>query len=255
MIYIKSKAEIEKMRVPAEIMKKVLKAVKENIREGISTLEIDTLIDSIITEAGATASSKGVECMYRGGKRFKHASCISVNEEIIHGIPSATKILKKGDVVSVDIVICKNGWHADAGRTFIVGEGSAEAKKLVKVAEQAFFAGVDKAVAGNRIGDISHAIQETVEKNGFNVLRDFQGHGIGRDMHEDPGVPNMGRAGHGERLQVGMALAIEPMILAGSPDVVVGPDKWVIKSKDRRLTAYYENTIVITEEGPEILTL
>lgn len=255
MIYIKSKAEIEKMRVPAEIMKKVLKAMGENAKEGVSTLELDTIAENIMKENGATPSFRGVECMYKGGKRFKHATCISVNEEIIHGIPSATKILKNGDVVCVDVGVYKGGWHADAGRTFIVGEGTAEAKKLVKVAEQAFFAGVDKAVVGNRIGDISHAVQETVEKNGFNLLRDFQGHGIGREMHEDPGVPNMGRAGHGERLQAGMALAIEPMIVAGSPEVVVGPDKWVIKTKDRRLTAYYENTIVITEEGTEILTL
>lgn len=255
MIYIKSKAEIDKMRVPAEIMKKVLQAMKENIRVGISTEELDSIAEKVMRDNGATPSFFGVECMYRGGKRFSHATCISVNEEIIHGIPSSQKILKNGDVVCVDVGVYKGGFHADAGRTFIVGEGTNLAKKLVKVAEQAFFAAVDQAIVGNRIGDISHAVQMTVESNGFSLLEDFQGHGIGREMHEDPGVPNTGRAGHGERLQAGMALAIEPMIVAGSPEVVVGKDKWVIKTRDRSLTAYYENTIVITEKGPEILTL
>jgi len=198
---------------------------------------------------------EGLSACTKGGKKFRHATCISVNEEIIHGVPSPTKILKKGDLVSVDVGVYKGGYHADAGRSFIVGEGSELAKKLIKVAEQAFFAGVDKAVAGNRIGDISHAIQTTVEKNGFQLLEDFQGHGIGREMHEDPGVPNIGKPGRGERLANGMTLAIEPMIVAGSNEVIVGPDKWVIKTRDRSLTAYYENTIAITENGPEILTL
>lgn len=255
MIYIKSKAEIDKMRVPAEIMKKVLQAIKENIREGISTEELDTIAENIMKENGAVPSFRGVPCMYKGGKKFRHATCISVNEEIIHGIPSPTKILKKGDLVSVDIGVYKGGYHADAGRSYIVGEGSALAQKLVKVAEQAFFAGVDKAVAGNRIGDISNAIQTTVESNGFSLLEDFQGHGIGKELHEDPGVPNIGKPGRGERLANGMTLAIEPMIVAGSNEVIVGPDKWVIKTRDRSLTAYYENTIAITEQGPEILTL
>jgi len=255
MIYLKSKTEIEKMRVPAEIMKKVLKAMEENIREGISTEELDTIAENVMKENGAAPSFRGVECMYKGGKRFRHATCISVNEEIIHGIPSPTKILKKGDLVSVDVGVYKGGYHADAGRSFVVGEGSELAKKLVKVAEQAFFAGVDKAVVGNRIGDISYAIQTTVEKNGFKLLEDFQGHGIGRELHEDPGVPNIGNPGRGERIAKGMTLAIEPMIVAGSNEVIVGPDKWVIKTRDRSLTAYYENTVAITEDGPEILTL
>ena len=136
-----------------------------------------------------------------------------------------------------------------------MGEGTEFAKKLVRVAEQAFFAGIDKAIIGNRIGDISNAIQQTVEKNGFRLLEDFQGHGIGKELHEDPGVPNIGKPGKGVRIQSGMTLAIEPMIVAGSPEVVVGPDKWVVKTKDRSLTAYYENTIAITENGVEILTL
>jgi len=254
MIYIKSKKDIEAMKVPAEIMKEVLKEIEKNIREGVTTAYLDYVAENVMTKNGAVPSFRGVECPYRGGKTYSHATCISVNEDIIHGIPNS-KPLKKGDVVSVDVGVYKGGFHADAGRTFIVGEGSALAKKLVKVTEQAFFAGVDQAVAGNRIGDISNAIQTVVEGAGFNLLREYQGHGIGREMHEDPGVPNIGKKGRGERLQVGMALAIEPMVVAGSPDIVVGKDKWTVSTRDGKLSAYYENTIVITEDGPEILTL
>lgn len=254
MIYIKSKKEIEQMRVPAEIMKEVLAEIEKNIREGVTTAYLDYVAENVMLKHGAVPSFRGVECPYRGGKTYTHATCISVNEDVIHGIPNS-KPLKKGDVVSVDVGVYKGGFHADAGRTFIVGEGSALAKKLVKVTEQAFFAGVDEAVAGNRIGDISNAIQTVVENAGFNLLREYQGHGIGREMHEDPGVPNIGKKGRGERLQVGMALAIEPMVVVGSPEIVVGKDKWVISTKDHNLSAYYENTIVITEDGPEILTL
>ena len=254
MVYIKSKKEIEQMRVPAEIMKEVLKEIKNNIREGVTTAYLDYVAENVMTKHGATPSFRGVECPYRGGKPYTHATCISVNEDIIHGIPNS-RPLKNGDVVSVDVGVYKGGFHADAGRTFIVGEGSPLAKKLVQVTEQAFFAGVDQAIPGNRIGDISNAIQTVVESAGFNLLREYQGHGIGREMHEDPGVPNMGKKGRGERLQAGMALAIEPMVVAGSPEVVVGADKWVVTTKDKKLSAYYENTIVITEEGTEILTL
>ena len=254
MIYIKSEKEIEKMRIPAEIMKELLKEIEKNIREGVTTAYLDYVAENIMIKHGAVPSFRGVECPYRGGKTYTHATCISVNDEIIHGIPNS-KPLKKGDVVSVDVGVYKGGYHADAGRTFIVGEGTDIAKRLVKTTEQAFFAGVDQAISGNRIGDISNAIQTVVEKAGYNLLREYQGHGIGKEMHEDPGVPNIGKRGRGERLQAGMALAIEPMVVIGSPDIVVGPDKWVVKTKDGKISAYYENTIVITEDGPEILTL
>lgn len=254
MIHIKSEKEIELMRQSAEIMKKVLKAIKEEIKEGVTTSYLDFVAEKVMKENGATPSFRGVECPYRGGKTYTHAICVSVNDEIIHGIPSG-RVLKKGDVVSVDVGVYKNGFHADAGRTFIVGEGSKIAKKLVQVTEAAFFEGIAQAVPGNRIGDISNAIQTYVEKAGFNLLREFQGHGIGREMHEDPGVPNIGKKGRGERLQKGMALAIEPMVTEGSPDIYVAKDKWTIKTTDGKLTAYYENTIVITDGEPEILTL
>lgn len=254
MIYIKSKKEIDAMRVPCDIMKEVLKEIEKNIREGVTTAYLDYVAENVMLKHGATPSFRGVECPYRGGKTYTHATCISVNEDIIHGIPNE-RPLKKGDLVSVDIGVYKNGFHADAGRTFIVGEGSPVAKKLVKVTEQAFFAGVDQAIPGNRIGDISNAIQTVVEKAGFNLLREYQGHGVGRELHEDPGVPNIGKKGRGERLQAGMTLAIEPMVVEGSPDIVIGKDKWVVSTRDKKLSCYYENTIAITEDGPEILTL
>ena len=254
MIHIKSEKEIELMRQSAEIMKKVLKAIKEEVKEGVTTSYLDFVAEKVMKENGAIPSFRGVECPYRGGKTYSHAICVSVNDEIIHGIPSG-RVLKNGDVVSVDVGVYKSGFHADAGRTFIVGEGSKIAKKLVQVAEAAFFEGIAQAVPGNRIGDISNAIQTYVEKAGFNLLREFQGHGIGREMHEDPGVPNIGKKGRGERLTKGMALAIEPMVTEGSPDIYVAKDKWTIKTKDGKLTAYYENTIVITDGEPEILTL
>lgn len=254
MINIKSEKEIELMRQSAEVMKKVLKALKEEVKEGVTTSYLDFVAEKIMKENGATPSFRGVECPYRGGKTYTHAICVSVNDEIIHGIPSG-RVLKNGDVVSVDVGVYKNGFHSDAGRTFIVGEGSKIAKKLVQVTEAAFFEGIAQAVPGNRIGDISNAIQTYVEKAGFNLLREFQGHGIGREMHEDPGVPNIGKKGRGERLQKGMALAIEPMVTEGSPDIYVAKDKWTIKTQDGKLTSYYENTIVITDGEPEILTI
>ena len=254
MIYIKSKKEIDAMRVPCDIMKEVLSEIEKNIRPGVTTAYLDYVAENVMLKHGATPSFRGIECPYRGGKTYTHATCISVNEDIIHGIPNE-RPLKNGDLVSVDIGVYKNGFHADAGRTFIVGEGSELAKKLVKVTEQAFFAGVDQAVPGNRIGDISNAIQTVVEKAGFNLLREYQGHGVGRELHEDPGVPNIGKKGRGERLQAGMTLAIEPMVVAGSPDIVIGKDKWVVSTRDGKLSCYYENTIAITEDGPEILTL
>ena len=254
MINIKNEKEIELMRQSAEIMKKVLKAIESEVKSGVTTSYLDFVAEKVMKSNGAVPSFRGVECPYKGGKTYTHATCISVNEEIIHGIPSG-RVLKEGDVVCVDVGVYKNGFHSDAGRTFIVGKGSKTAQRLVEVAKNAFFEGAAKAVPGGRIGDISNAIQTYVEKAGFNLLREFQGHGIGREMHEDPGVPNIGKKGRGERLEKGMALAIEPMVTEGSPDIYVAKDKWTIKTQDGKLTAYYENTIVITDSEPEILTL
>ena len=254
MIYIKTEKEIELMREAGRILKQILEEIQKNVKPGVTVAYLDYVAEKKMKQLGAKSSFIGVECPYRGGKTYSHVTCISVNDEIIHGIPSGRVILN-GDVVSVDMAVYKNGYHADAGRTYIAGTGTKKAERLVKAAEVAFFAGVDQAVVGNRIGDISNAIQNSVIKEGFDLLREYQGHGIGKEMHEDPGVPNVGKKGTGERLQTGMALAIEPMVVEGSPDVIVGKDKWVVKTRDGKLSSYYENTVIITENGPEIVTL
>lgn len=255
MITIKSEKEIKLMEEAAEVLKAALKAIEENIRPGVSTLYLNDVAEKAMKAHGAIPAFKGVPCPYRGGKPYKWAICTSVNDEIIHGIPCSDVILKEGDIVSVDLGTYKNGWCSDAGRTYAVGKVSPVCEKLIKVAKDAFFAGIDQAVPGNRVGDISNAIQIYVEKNGFSLLREYQGHGIGEEMHEDPGVPNIGKKGTGPRLQAGMALAIEPMICEGSPDVYVKRDKWTVATVDGKMTAYYENTIVITNDGVKILTL
>ena len=253
MINIKSKKEIELMRVPAEILKKVLVEVEKWVKPGVSTLELDEVAARVIKENGAVASFKGVPCPYRGGKSFKHTLCLSVNDEIIHGIPSKY-ILKEGDVLCLDIGVFKGGYHADAGRTFGVGKISDKSKKLIEVSKRAFFEGIKYAKEGCRVGDISNAIETYVTKEGFTLLEEYQGHGVGKELHEDPGVPNIGRKGTGPRLSQGMALAIEPMICEGSNKVYVKNDKWTVATVDGKCTSYYENTIVITDGEPEILT-
>lgn len=255
MINIKSKKEIELMKVSAEALKETLKAIEAEIRPGISTLYLNEVAEKTMKKMGATPAFKGVPCPYRGGKTYKWAICTSVNDEIIHGIPSSDVILKEGDIVCVDLGTMKNGWASDAGRTYIVGKTSKENERLIKVTKEAFFKGIEQAIPGNRIGDISNAIQTYVEENGYSLLREYEGHGIGRDMHEEPGVPNVGKKGRGPRLEVGMALAIEPMVCAGSSEVYVKRDLWTVATMDKSMSAYYENTIVITEDGVEILTL
>ena len=253
MIYIKNEHEIQLMVEAAEIMKKVLAEIEKNVKPGVKTEYLDYVAERVMKENGATPCFKGEECPYRGGKVYDKAICTSVNEDIIHGFPGP-RVLKEGDIVSVDVGVYKNGFNSDAGRTFGVGKISPVAQKLIDVAKKAFFKGAEQAMPGNRVGDISNAVQTYVEKNGFTLLREYQGHGIGREMHEDPGIPNIGRKGTGPRLQAGMAIAIEPMICEGRADVYVKPDMWTISTCDKKLTAYYENTIVIEENGPKILT-
>lgn len=254
MITIKSEREIKLMEESAYALKQALKAIESEIKPGVTTLRLNEVATKAMEDAGATPAFVGERCPYKGGVTYKWAICTSVNDEIIHGIPT-DRVLQEGDVVSVDLGTFKNGWCSDAGRTYGVGKISPVAEKLIKVAKDAFFAGVDKAIEGNRVGDISNAVQEYVEKQQFSLLREYEGHGIGQEMHEDPGVPNIGKKGTGPRLQNGMALAIEPMICEGKPDVYVKRDMWTVATVDRKLTAYYENTIVITENGPIILTL
>lgn len=204
---------------------------------------------------GEFLHKKDIQVGEKDVPNFPGTLCVSINDEIIHGIPSSRRVIKDGDVVSIDLVVYKNGFHGDAARTFIVGNSTPQKEKLVDITKQAFFEGIRYAVKGNRIGDISHAIGEFVEKNGFNVVREFQGHGIGEEMHEDPGIPNYGKAGRGIRLEPGMTLAIEPMVMIGRPEICVLDDGWTIVTEDESLAAHYENTILITEKEPEILTL
>lgn len=255
MINIKNEHEIKLMQEAADALKAALNAIEKEIRPGITTMHLNNVAEAAMKKHGAIPAFKGVPCPYRGGKDYRWAICTSVNDEIIHGIPSDKVVLKEGDIVSVDLGTYKNGWCSDAGRTYGVGKISPVCEKLIKVAKDAFFCAVDQAVVGNRIGDISNAVQTYVEKNGFSLLREYQGHGIGEDMHEEPGVPNIGKKGTGPRLKAGMALAIEPMICEGSPEVYVKKDMWTVATIDKKMTAYYENTIVITEKEPLILTL
>lgn len=254
MINIKSEKEIKLMEEAAEALKAALHAIEAELKPGVTTMRLNEVAELAMKKAGATPAFKGVPCPYRGGKPYKWAICTSVNDEIIHGIPT-DRVLQEGDIVSVDLGTFKNGWCSDAGRTYGVGKISETSRKLINAAERAFFEGINQAVAGNRVGDISNAIQTYVEKQGFSLLRDYQGHGIGQEMHEEPGVPNIGQKGRGARLENGMALAIEPMICEGKSDVYVKRDMWTVATVDRKMTSYYENTIVITEDGPKILTL
>ena len=255
MIEIKSKREIELMREACRITALAHKAIEKAIRPGISTLELDKIAEKVIRENGAIPAQKGYPGPDKYTPAFPSSICASVNDEVIHGIPSSKVILKEGDVISIDMVAYKDGFNGDAARTYIVGKGSKEDERLLEVTRQAFFEGIKYAKKGNRVGDISHAIGEFVEKNGFNVVKEFQGHGIGRSMHEDPGIPNYGKAGKGPRLEPGMTLAVEPMVMAGKDTILELDDGWTIVTEDGSNAAHYENTILITEKEPEVLTL
>ena len=255
MVYIKSKHEIDKMKEACRIANLAQKAVERAIRPGISTLELDKIAEATMRENGAIPAEKGYPSDMKGVPDFPGSICASINDNIIHGIPSKHAILLEGDIISVDLVAYKDGFNGDCARTYFVGNVSDRAKRLVDVTKQAFFEGIKYAKKGNRLGDISHAIGSFVEKNGYNVIKEFEGHGIGRQMHEEPGIPNYGKAGRGIRLEPGMTLAIEPMVVEKSPEICQGDDGWSIWTLDEGLSAHYENTILITEKEPEILTL
>ena len=255
MVTIKSKQEIEKMREACRVAAITQKAVEEAIKPGISTWELDKIAENVMRQNGAIPAEKGYPSGVKGVPAFPGSICASVNDEVIHGIPSKRVILKEGDIVSIDLVALKDGFNGDCARTYIVGNIDKETKRLIDVTKQAFFEGIKYAKKGNRLGDISHSIGEYVEKNGFSVVKEFQGHGIGRSMHEDPGIPNFGKAGRGIRLEPGMTLAIEPMVIYGKDGILELHDGWTIISEDGSKSAHYENTILITENEPEILTL
>ena len=255
MIEIKSKREIEIMREACKIAALTHEAIKQAIKPGVTTWELDQIAEQTMKKYGAIPAQKGYPSYDKRIPNFPSTICASLNDEVIHGIPSKKVILKEGDILSVDLVALKNGFHGDMARTYIVGECSKETKKLVDITRQAFFEGIKFAKKGNRIGDISYAIGEFVKKNGYSVIKEFQGHGVGRQMHEDPGIPNYGKPGKGAKIEVGMTLAIEPMVIEGKPDIVQLEDGWTIVSEDGSIAAHYENTILITENGPEILTI
>ena len=247
MITIKNKASIAKMEQAGKLLSEVFDGVASLIRSGVSTLELDAWIDNQLRAKGLVSKTKG----YRG---YQHSSCISVNDEVVHGVPCASKIVQSGDVIKVDICASWRGYCADMARVFFVGIVSEKAKHLAMVAQSALNKGIKQARAGNCLSDISAAIQQEVERHGYGVIRDFAGHGIGKHMHEDPEILNYGTPGQGPVLQPGMTLAIEPMITMGGYEVYVVEDGWTVKTKDESLAAHVEDTIVVTEDEPKVLT-
>jgi len=248
MITIKTETEIACMRESGRLTKNVLDLLGESIKVGMSTYELDKIAYDYIRACGATPSF-----LDYGG--YPASTCISVDEMVVHGIPSKDIIIKEGQIVSVDVGVIYNGWQGDAARTFTVGKVSPEKEKLVKVTKECFFKAVENLRAGTPLGDIGYAVQTHAEANGFGVVRALVGHGIGREMHEDPSVPNYGRKGTGIRLKSGMVIAIEPMINAGTWQVDFLSDGWGVVTRDKKPSAHYENTVAITDDGVEILTL
>ena len=255
MVTIKSKKEIELMREACKVVALTHNEIEKSIKPGMTTAELDQIVEKTMKKYGAISAEKGYNPGIKGVPPYPASACISINDEVIHGIPSSKRIIQEGDIVSIDLVSLKNGFHGDAARTYLVGNVSKDAKRLVEVTKQAFFEGIKYAKKGNRIGDVSHAIGEYVKSQGYSVVREFEGHGIGRQMHEAPEIPNYGKAGRGIRLEPGMTLAIEPMVIQGKPNILQLDDGWTIITEDGSLAAHYENTILITENEPELLTI
>lgn len=247
MVTIKSEREIELMKHAGQILGNTLKLLEENVKPGITTAELDKIAYEYIKSNDSIPSFKG----YNG---FPASICASVNNEVVHGIPD-NRVLREGDIIGIDAGVCFGGYHADAARTFGVGEISPAAKKLIEVTKESFFKGIENAKHGARIGDISAAVQTFVEGNGYSVVRDLIGHGIGSSLHEEPDVPNYGSSGRGMRLIKGMTLAVEPMVNVGGYEIRLLKNGWTYVTKDNTLSAHYENTIVITDSGCDVITL
>ena len=248
MIQLKNSIQIAAMMEAGRITGEALLVAREHVREGISTFELDKVIREAIEKRGAVPSFLGY-----GG--FPASACISINDEVIHGIPSKKRFLQEGDVVKIDVGAYYKGFHGDSARTIAVGRVSEEALRLIETTRQSFFDGVAAVKIGNRMGDVGSAVQTCVEAQGFSVVRRYIGHGIGRELHEQPDVPNFGTAGRGTRLCAGMVLAIEPMVNVGSEQVYEMPDGWTVKTRDGSLSAHYENTVALTSDGVVITTL
>lgn len=248
MISIKSSKQIDKMRESCKLTKELFLILEDKIKPGITTKELDTIAYEFYKKHGATPNFLN----YNG---YPATICASLNDEVVHGIPSHKTVLRDGDIISIDMGCILDGWHSDAARTFGVGKITDEAQKLIDDTKQSFFEGISVLKHGVKLGDVSHTIQTFLEERGYGVVRDLVGHGIGRELHESPEVPNFGTAGRGVRLAAGMTLAIEPMVTAGSYRVGVLDDDWTVVTADGSLAAHYENTVVITRDGCEILTL
>lgn len=248
MITIRTPEEIEKIAQASKLTADTLSLLEKTVKPGISTLELDCIAEEYIRAHGGIPSCKG----YEG---YPASLCTSVNDMVVHGIPSAKKILRKGDIISIDLVVELNGYMGDSCITIPVGHTNKKNLQLIEVTEQALFAGIKQAVPGNHVGDIGYAVEKTVKPYGYGVLREYVGHGIGTDMHEDPEIPNYGTPGHGPRLEEGMVICIEPMITMGSAEILTLRDGWGVVTADGKPAAHIEHTVVVTKDGPRILTL
>lgn len=248
MIIIHTPEEIEKIAAASKLTADTLSLLEKAVKPGISTLDLDRMAEDFIRSNGGIPSCKG----YEG---YPATLCTSVNDVVVHGIPSARKILHKGDIISIDLVVELNGYMGDSCITVPVGHTNKKNMQLIQVTEQALFAGIKQAVPGNHVGDIGHAVESTVKPYGYGVLKEYVGHGIGTDMHEDPEIPNYGTPGHGPRLEEGMVICIEPMINMGSADIITLRDGWGVVTADGKPAAHIEHTVAITKDGPKILTL
>ena len=247
MVVLKSSRELELMKEACQISADALMVAGEAVKPGVSTKEIDKIAYDLVKKRGATPNFLGLY-------DFPATACISINNEVIHGIPKANRIIQEGDIVSIDLGAEKNGYNGDNAATFVAGTCSPEAKRLIDTTRESLYKGIEQAVPGNRIGDIGHAVQQYCEERGYGVVRDFVGHGVGRKLHEDPSVPNFGHEGRGIRLLPGMTLAIEPMINQGTYKVKQLSDGWTVVTEDGKLAAHFEHTIAITSNGPVIMT-
>ncbi|MBI5379730.1 MAG: type I methionyl aminopeptidase [Nitrospirae bacterium] len=248
MIILKSPEEIARMEVAGRVVAETLAAIREFVRPGMTTLNLDRFAEECIRKAGAKPAFKG----YRG---YPYTICASVNSEVVHGLPSADRRLKEGDIIGIDLGVVVDGYYGDAAVTLPLGKVGGEALRLLRVTEESLERAIAKARAGNHLSDISHAVQSYVEAQGYSVVVDFVGHGIGRNLHEDPQVPNFGEEGKGPKLRPGMVLAIEPMVNAGGSEVEILEDQWTVVTRDGSLSAHFEHTVAITGNGPRVLTL
>lgn len=251
MITLKTPQDIEIMRAANLIVAEVLAELRRHVRPGVSTGDLDRIAERMTYERGAVPAFKGYEV---AGRVFPASVCTSINDEIVHGVPSERRVLRAGDIIGLDFGVRYQGFYGDAAVTVAVGEADAEAQRLMETTREALWAGIDQVKVGNRLGEVSAAIQERVEREGFSVVRDFVGHGIGRRLHEEPQVPNYGQRDRGVRLREGMVLAIEPMVNAGAPEVMIKQDGWTAVTRDGRRSAHFEHSVAVTPDGPFVLS-